>query len=361
MALFDAKNFNGEVFQQYVDTIPNTKRNELIRSRAIRMRPDLATAMADQTGGNYITTPLLGLISGSTPSNYDGNTDNTPKETDTYTHSRVVVGRQNSWTEKDFSYDITGGTDFMENVASQISEYWDEIDQATLVHILNGVFKMTDTAGAAFVESHTYDVTEVTNSEGKTGYMDGTTLNTAMQRACGDNKSRFSLAVMHSVVATNLENLKLLVYLKYNDGDGIERDLAIGTLNGRLVLVDDDMPVTEVTIGDGDDATTVNAYTTYVLGDGSIEFTDCGAENAYEMDRDPGKNGGQTTLYSKQRKCFAPYGINFTKKSMASLSPTDTELENGQNWELVNNGQTGSKKAYISSKAIAIGRIISLG
>ena len=67
MSLFDAKNFNGEVFQQYVDTIPNVKRNELIRSRAIRQRPDLAQAMADQTGGNYITTPLLGLISGSTP------------------------------------------------------------------------------------------------------------------------------------------------------------------------------------------------------------------------------------------------------------------------------------------------------
>ena len=49
MGLFDAKNFNGEVFQKYVETIPNTKRNELIRSRAIRQRPDLRQAMADQT------------------------------------------------------------------------------------------------------------------------------------------------------------------------------------------------------------------------------------------------------------------------------------------------------------------------
>ena len=126
MSLFDAKNFNGEVFQKYIDTIPNVKRNELIRSRAIRQRPDLAQAMADQTGGNYITTPLLGLISGSTPTNYDGNTNIVPKGTDTYTHSRVVVGRSNGWTERDFSYDITGGTDFMENVARQISEYWEE-------------------------------------------------------------------------------------------------------------------------------------------------------------------------------------------------------------------------------------------
>ena len=147
MSLFDAKNFNGEVFQKYVDTIPNTKRNELIKSRAIRQRPDLAQAMSDQTGGNYITTPLMGLISGSTPTNYDGSTNIDPKGTETYTHSRVVVGRSNGWTEKDFSYDITGGADFMENVARQISEYWDEIDQATIIHILNGVFAMNDDKG----------------------------------------------------------------------------------------------------------------------------------------------------------------------------------------------------------------------
>lgn len=357
MPNFDAKNFNGEVFQKYVDTIPNTKRNELIKSRAIRQRPDLAQAMSDQTGGNYITTPLMGLISGSTPTNYDGSTDIDPKGTDTYTHSRVVVGRSNGWTEKDFSYDITGGTDFMENVARQISEYWDEVDQNTLVHILNGVFNMSDTAGAAFVASHTNDVTKKVNSEGVTGAMDGTTLNTTMQKACGDNKSRFSLAIMHSVVATNLENLKLLVYLKYNDENGMERDLAIGTLNGRMVLVDDGMPVNDIEISDE----TVSAYTTYVLGDGAIEFTDCGAKVPYEMDRDPKVNGGEDTLYSRQRKCFAPYGINFTKASMATLSPTDAELETGANWELVNNGQSGNARKYIDGKAVAIARIISLG
>lgn len=403
MAIFDAKNFNGEVFQQYIDTIPNTKRNELIKSRAIRQRPDLATVMSDQTGGNYITTPLMGLISGSAPTNYDGSTNIDPKGTETYTHSRVVVGRSNGWTEKDFSYDITGGTDFMENVARQISEYWDEIDQNTLVHILNGIFGMTDTEGAKFVASHTNDVTGKTNSEGAFGCMDGTTLNTTMQRACGDNKSRFSLAIMHSVVATNLENLKLLVYLKYNDENGMERDLAIGTLNGRMVLVDDTMPATDVDAvytktADTDIDSTKTYYTrsgsasagytytavatpeaaqignyyelvsegytqyvTYVLGDGAIEFTDCGAKVPYEMDRDPKSNGGEDTLYSRQRKCFAPYGINFTKASMATLSPTDTELETGTNWELVNNGQSGTARKYISSKAIPIARIISRG
>ena len=344
VSVFDKKIFNGEVFQGYIDRIPNPNKTELIKSRAIRPRPDLAKAMADQDGGNYLTTTLKGLINNST--------DITANSTTTFKHSRVVVGRAAAWTENDFSYDITGGQDFIENIAQQIADFWNEIDQATIVHILKGVFNMKDTEGAKFVAAHTHDVTKVANSEGKMGLMDGTTLNSAIQKACGDNKGKFSLAIMHSVVATNLENLKLLAYMKYTDANGIERDLSIGTLNGRVVLVDDTMPA--VTADGG------TAYTTYVLGDGAIEYTDCGARVPYEVDRDPKTNGGQDTLYSRQRKCFAPFGISFTMASMAKLSPTDAELENGSNWELVSSA-TSDGKEYISHKTIPIAQIISLG
>lgn len=446
MPYFDSKLFNGEVFQKYVDRIPNTKLNELIRSRAITPRPDLATAMSDQTAGNYITTPLKGLINGTGPLNYDGETNIEATGTKTFSHSRIVVGRAKAWVEKDFSYDITGGVDFMENVAQQVSEYWEEIDQETLICILKGIFNMSDTEGVKFVESHTSDVTNVENSEGKVGKMDATTLNTAIQKACGDHKNRFSLAIMHSTVATNLENMKILVYLKYNDANGMERDAAMATLNGRLVLIDDSMPtekvettagVYEVTLSgtwaaddvltidgveytvvsgstsasaiatafasayDGDNYTVTassgkltftevsgkygegapivavestagktatdtktpavvnTAYTTYILGDGAIEYTNCGAKTPSEMARDAKTNGGQDTLYSRQRKCWAPYGISFTMADMETLSPTNDELENGENWELVNSG--GANKEYISLKAIPIARIISLG
>lgn len=352
VSVFDKKIFNGEVFQGYIDRIPNPNKTELIKSRAIRPRPDLAAAMADQDGGNYLTTTLKGLINHSVPQNYDGSTTIVPDSTHTFKHSRVVVGRAAAWTENDFSYDITGGQDFIENIAQQIAEYWSEIDQGTIVHILNGVFNMKDTEGAKFVAAHTHDITAVANSEGKSGMMDGTTLNTAIQKACGDNKGKFSLAIMHSVVATNLENLKLLAYLKYTDANGMERDLAIGTLNGRTVLVDDTMPVANA---DGE-----AVYTTFVLGDGAIEYTDCGAKVPYEVDRDPAKNGGQDTLYSRQRKCFSPYGISFTMASMATLSPTDAELENGANWELVNSAAAEGKQ-YIAHKTIPIARILSKG
>lgn len=461
-SVFDHKVFNGEVFQQYVDRLPNPRKTELLKSRALRPRPDLAPMMPDQAGGNYITTPLLGLIGGAAQ-NYDGNTDLTSQTTRSFAHSRVAVGRANAWTERDFSYDITG-EDFMQNVAEQISGYWEEIDEDTIVHILNGVFKMSDPEGLKFVKAHTYNVTGLTNSAGTLGHMDGTTLNTAIQRACGDNKNAFSLAIMHSMVATNLENLHLLAYLKYTDENGMTRDLSIGTLNGKVVLVDDAMPVNTITTteevkgtytitigtaGVAEDTITIGGttytfgsktsiedhtiavgssaatqagelktllaaqydglftvtvssnvvtltqviggtgaspavaktgtvaatvatgtsgvakvetttYTTYVLGDGAIEWTDCGVKVPYEMDRNPAKNGGEETLYARQRKAYAPFGISFTRASMASLSPTDLELELGVNWELVSTTEQ-SDKAYIAHKTIPISRILSLG
>ena len=103
-------------------------------------------------------------------------------------------------------------------------------------------------------------------------------------------------------------------------------------------------------------------YTTYVLGIGAIDFEDVGVKVPYEMDRNPSKNGGQDTLYIRQRKVFAPFGISYEKKSQASLSPTDTDLENGSNWDLVNSGEESEEdRSYINHKAIPIARIISRG
>jgi hypothetical protein len=355
MGLFDGKTWNSEVFQKYSERLPNLKRDQLIKSGAIVLRPDLAAKLSDDVGGNYITTPLKGLI-GGTPANYDGVTDMPTSSTLTYTHSRIVTGRMNSWTERDFSYDITGGYDALENVAEQVNDYWNDVDQLTLIDILTGIFSMTSSEGQLFVNNHTFDITaHAATAEVDAGCIGSTTVNTAIQRACGDNKGKFSLVLMHSVVATNLENLKLLAYMKGTDADGIQRDLALATLNGKLVLIDDAMPT--ITVGEGASAKT--AYITFVLGNGAFEMTDCGAKVPNEVHRDPNAHGGQDSLICRQRKCFAPYGIDFTKANMASLSPTSAELRDGTNWDIVNSG--GTNKVYMSHKAIPIARIISLG
>lgn len=148
----------------------------------------------------------------------------------------------------------------------------------------------------------------------------------------------FSLAITHSQVATNLENLNLIERLKYTDAQGIQRDLTMYTWNGRLLIVDDSMPVTtvdskyvrcdatvqgaklvkesgasganEVNKSDvtGDIADIAadeyvfllpahTQYTTYVLGNGSINLEDIGAKFLTKWHVMQRKRWGRYTLY----------------------------------------------------------------
>ncbi len=338
--LFDTVNFNGEVFDGVLRETPHLKLNQLLKSGAVVEKPQYASLLPDQKGGHYIVTLIRQRLKGDTV-NYDGSTDITSETRGNYAMGRIVVGRAQAWTESDFNTDISGD-DYSAGIG-EVAEFWDDVDQSIILSTLKGVFDMSTTeGGTAFVESHTYDITEADEPN-----FSETTLNTAIQKALGDNKSRFALAIMHSQVATNLENLKLISYMKYTDAEGVEKDITLATLNGRTVLVDDDMPYDETT----------GAYTTYVLGEGAIEYTDCGVKTPSEMYRDPATSGGQTILYTRQRKVFAPFGISFVNGSEI-ISPTNDELEDGANWALASNT---ADETYFPEKAIAIARIISLG
>ena len=393
MAKFDSKTFNDKAFGKYVDIVPKLKKNELIKSKALQSNSAIKQAFSGQTGVVYASIPMYGRIGGASL-NYDGETDITATSTTTYERGVIVIGRAKAWVENDFSEDVTGGAGFMSNVARQVAEYWDEIDQDTLLAILEGIFSMTGAANLKFVNGHTYDIS---GTAGATSLVSASTLNTAIQKASGDKKSKFTISIMHSAIATNLENLKLLAYMTYTDANGIERQLELATWNGRAVIIDDGMPVTEVdptyaltadvaldagktyytkagavytavAVPDVADIATYyemtadsyTKYTTYVLGNGAFDYEDIGAEVPYAMVRDEKTNGGQTYLYSRQRKVFAPYGISFTKASMVTNSPTDAELKTAANWELVHDGAASNKK-YIDHKAIPIARIISRG
>lgn len=357
MAKFDSKSFNPQAFGAYVNRIPNVKKNELAKSGAVGSNEYAKAALSNQTGSLYARIPYFGRIDGSTSQNNDGVSDITATNTTTYEQGFVTASRMDSWTERSFSKNITAGVDFMDNVAQQIGDYKQEVKQNMLLAILEGVFAMNttgDTAAAKaakeFVEKHTYDIS-ANADDNKVG---ADTLNKAIQNACGDNKSAFSLVIMHSEIATNLENLRLMKYLTYTDKDGITRDLAIGSWNGRTVLIDDSMPV-EVTAGAGGKAAQTK-YTTYVLGKGAVVIDDIGDSVPYEMSRDPKTNGGQDTLYVRDRYICGVDGISFEKPASLTASASNADLKNGENWNIINDGNNA-----ISHKSIAIARIISLG
>ena len=243
-ATFSSKDFNSEAFGIYSGLVaPDLTKNELIASAAFTPSQEVRNIFSNTSGTFFASIPLHGVLDGE-PDNYDGETDFSAGKTTTMTQDVSVFGRMKSWTENDFSYDLTSGVDFISQAAQQQVKYWTKQKQKTAVSILKGIFSMASGKGLEFVNSHTLDISEAT------GTVDGfaankvsvSSLNTAAQKACGDNMKNITLCVMRSEVSSHLESLKLLTFLKYTDAQGIETPLPIGYWNGRLVLVDDNMP-----------------------------------------------------------------------------------------------------------------------
>ena len=346
MEQYRGKIFNEEVFEQYTKKLESTKENSLIKNGLFKTVNKYKAKFANQTGGFAIVEPIEGRL-GGTPVNYDGNTD-IPKgaERDTFYQRKIAYGKAMSWGEYDFSADITN-KNFMAE-AQEVRDYWDEQRQATALAILEGIFGMTGGVNGQFVSKHTYDITNNANPE-----LGADSLNRVAQKALGDKKAKLDVVFMHSAVSTNLEGLNLINFLKYTDKDGIERDLAIGTFNGRLVVVDDEMPVTSDSTGD--------IYTSYVFKKQFFEYEDLGVvtNKAIELARDPYTKGGKTDLISRIREIIVPMYISY--KGTDAISPENSDFATGSNWELANNGKIGDNKVYVDDKLIPVARIISRG
>lgn len=381
MDKFRGKIFNNEVFEKYLKTLPSTQKNALINSAIFTEVNKYKSRMSEQAGGYYVVEPIKGRIGGD-ELNYDGETDITSTSRDTFYQTKICYGRAKAWGEDDFPSEITG-TNFMAE-ASEVKEYWDEKTQATVLSILKGIFAMTGSND--FASKHTYEIDGNLTADG---------CNRAAQKALGDAKSDLGVIFMNSAVSTNLEGLNLIEFMKYTDKNGITKDLTIGTYNGKLVIVDDGMPVengydaaTEGTAGalkvvasgastgeidladvkKGDfypSAVKANDYVvagtkyiSYMFKNGFFEKEDLGVQVPNEIYRDPKSKGGHTDLISRIRKMIVPTYISY--KDTTKKSPMNSDFEKGANWELANNNET-SNKQYVDDKLIPVVRVISRG
>lgn len=388
--VFNKKYFNEKAFGAYYNTIPKERLNLLIKSGILQGNKEIRNLFSSQTGSVYGVIPMVGRLKGK-PVNYDGKTKyGEGKTLPTYKQGVVVIGRKDKFYEEDFTYDVTAKKDFMSQVATQLADYWDTAWEDVLMVITKAIFNITTDAGKEFVEKHTYDI----SGTSEPAVVD-TTLNTALQRACGDRRRNFKVVVANSMLVTNLEGKKLVTNLRFNDANGIERELNLYTWNGKIVIEYDavteeyetvytkttDTALTEgktyyTKSGTGSNAkyTVVETpvvgnigtyyeaaesetpkYITYVFGKGAFDYEDIGAKVPHEMDRDA--DNDKDVLYERQRKVFMPHGISYLMKNQETDSPTDEELLDGANWDLVK----GSDGSYYNHKEIAIARIISKG
>ena len=351
MAIFDKKIWNDVVFQKYLKKVPNLKENSLLKNGVLEVNNSLKSRLVDGVGGNFLIEPIKGLLDGDFV-NYDGKTTITTSSRGTFMQGKIVCGRAKGWEEKDFSTELTG-ENWMEGIAGEVAEYWQGVDMGDILAILKGIFAMTSANGKAFADQHTTEIEEAMNA---------TTINTAAQKAFGDKKNKMvSMAFMHSNVATGLENLQLIEYLKYTDSNSITSNIEIAQVGNKTVIIDDDMPVEEVEANEEEETGAYTKYTTYLLGKGAIEYCNVGVKTPSEVDRDAATDGGIDKLYTRQRKLYAPKYISW-EGNKSIISPMPSDLENGANWDVVNDGnKTVSARVYVNHRNIPFARIITRG
>ena len=317
MKQFDLKNWNDEVFLAYTRAIADPVKTSLIEAGVFYEDEEIVAKFPAQVGGNYAVRPITGVLSGSAI-DLDGSTDIDDGSLPTYSQGIVCIEMGKAFTEKDFTYSLSG-KDFMMVVAEQIAKYWQKQVQGKMLSILKGIFA-TALAGSVITKTAvaSTDIIDVCREIG------------------GDNAELFKVVFMHSVVAKELEKSEKLTYALYNRADGLQVQSNIAYWNGRLVIVNDQCPV----VDNGDSTKT---YRTYFLGERAFARGDLPVLVPAEMSRDAKKNGGETSLVSRVRLYLAPEGVSFKKPN--ALKITNAVLETGANWELVNDGNGHSVEA----------------
>lgn len=327
--------FDPEVFADYMAEQP-TWSNAIIASGILQEDNTIMDLIGSK--GNVATLPFYKAmdVNDYDPYNNDGETNNTPKEVSGGKQTAMLIQRMMAWKAQDFTKELTGA-DPMQHIAGSVNNYYQQVWEAELMNILGAVTAL-DT-----MKDHVMDISAASADVKDENRIDATTMIYAQQKALGDMANGFGLAIMHSYILARYQALGLVEYMKYNDANGLTREVNLPTINGLVVVTSDRRTV---------DATgEVPKYTTLIAGRGSVLTTrKTNYENPYYTDYDPETKAGVEMLYTKEGRVLHPNGFNLKVASIEKESPTKEELGTKENWELAFN-----------AKNIRIGKIVSNG
>lgn len=327
--------FDPEVFAEYMAEQP-TWSNAIIASGILQEDATIMDLIGSR--GNVATLPFYKAmdIADYEPYNNDGNTDNIPKEIRGGKQTAMLIQRMMAWKAKDFTKELTGA-DPMQHIANSVRNYYSQVWESELMNIVNAVMKMDG------MKSHVMDIASTGDSVASGNSVNETTMIFAQQKALGEAAGNFGIAIMHSLILAKYKAMGLVEYAKYNEENGLAKEVQLPTINGLVVVPSDRYTI--------DTSGAFPKYITTIVGRGAIlTAPKTNYEEPYYVDYDPESNAGVEKLYTKEGRVLHPNGFNLNVNNIASESPTKEELGTADNWTLAFN-----------EKNIRIGQIISNG
>lgn len=204
--------------------------------------------------------------------------------------------------------------DPMAAIASRLGMYWVGEYQNIMLATLKGAFGASSMAELVHnIASETTAATRTINAE---------TLIDAEGRL-GDAGSKLKAIMVHSVVERKLRKDDLIDFVKPSEGG-----IRLPYYGDKRIIVNDNMPVE--TVGEGGDAYKV--YTSYLFGEGAIALGEDSNPEYPLLETTREALKGNDILVSRRKNIIHVRGCAF-KGSYADVSPTNTELATGTNYE----------------------------
>ena len=329
--------FDPELFAEYMAEQP-TWNDAILASGIIAEDNTIMDLIGSK--GNVATLPFYTAIdadaSGNEPLNNDGLTDNTPIEIAGAKQTAMLIQRMKAWKAKDFTKELTGA-DPLQHVANGVAGYYRQVWTAELMNIIDTVM------GLSAMSGHVTDISASGNTVTDDNKIGETTLIYAEQKALGDAAENFGLIIAHSMIVARYTALGLVDYVKYNEANGLQREITLPTIGGLVVAQSDRYTV--------DTSGTIPKYKTTIIGAGSVlSARKSNYENPYYTDYDPETSAGVEKLYTKEGRVLHPNGFSLAVANISKESPTRAELGTAANWSL-----------QFNEKNIRIGQIVSNG
>jgi Major capsid protein 13-like len=220
-------------------------------------------------------------------------------------------GRARAWGANGLSA-LLSGADPLGAIGDLVTSYWARDRQKILLATLKGVFASPSMASK---------VHDISGATGDAALISGSTFIDATQKM-GDAKDSLTAIVMHSAVEAYLAKQQLIEYVQEAN-----QSIRVPYFMGKRVIVDDAM---DFNTGTG----VANAY---LFGQGALAWGNGSHPNIIgtEVDRDSLASSGEDFLINRQIFILHPRGVKFTEAAVADVFPTNAELADGANWELV--------------------------
>lgn len=294
-----------EVFNPYV--VQRTMELSAIFESGIAQRTQEFDRLASEAA-RTVQMPFWGDLAGDDEV-LDDNQALTPGKIQAQKDEAVILRRGRAWGANDLAANLAGD-DPMRAIADLVAAYWARRYQAALVATLTGVFASPSMADL---------VHDISGETGDAAVISAKTTVDAAQKL-GDAKSQLTAIIMHSATEAVLAKQDLIEYIQPSTGS-----IEVPTFLGKRVIVDDGVPFDSET----------GAYTTYLFGPGAVAYGEGNPVGFVPTETDRDSLAGEDYLINRRTFILHPRGVRFTSASVAGVSPSNTELADGNNWTRV--------------------------